>query len=335
MNSLRTSLPVLRACRNAWTPVIPLHVRHFHPTKPTPNLINAALDASAGLIHGVHNVTYLPWVVSIPLTAVIVRTAVGLPLQFYTRINARRERDISPLLHSSRVMWEKVRKRRGENPIKYKQIAQRDFEHIRERWGVNSWYKLLNFAQVPVWISLMESLRGMCGNTNGLVPWLLSLIEPTKETTEETVQSLHLTVEPSLANEGALWFPDLLAGDPTGALPVLLTASILLNVNLGWKSASRLEISEMPKLQMYQTVFFSGLRVFIQVLAVNVGFSGWFYEMPTALMIYWITSTNVATLQTWLLEKYMFSRPPIPAYKAQYLKYQNVGDPFRLNLKTR
>lgn len=181
----------------------------------------------------------------------------------------------------------------------------------------------------------MESLRGMCGNTNGLVPWLLSLIEPAKDTAGEAVQSLHLTVEPSLANEGALWFPDLLAGDPTGALPVLLTASILLNVNMGWKSASRLEISEMPKLQMYQTIFFSGLRVFIQVLAVNVGFSGWFYEMPTALMIYWITSTNVATLQTWLLEKYMFSRPPIPAYKAQYLKYQNAGDPFRLKLKTR
>ncbi|KAJ5536921.1 hypothetical protein N7513_010107 [Penicillium frequentans] len=335
MNSLRTSSRVLRASRNAWSPVAPSYIRYFHPTKPAPNLINVALDASAGLIHGVHNVTYLPWVVSIPLTAVIVRTAIGLPLQFFTRINARRERDIAPLLHSNRVVLEKFTKRRKMGPRELMKLVQENNKKIRERWGVNSWYKLVNFAQVPVWISLMESLRGMCGNTNGLVPWLLSLIEPAKDTAGEAVQSLHLTVEPSLANEGALWFPDLLAGDPTGALPVLLTASILLNVNMGWKSASRLEISEMPKLQMYQTIFFSGLRVFIQVLAVNVGFSGWFYEMPTALMIYWITSTNVATLQTWSLEKYMFSRPPIPAYKAQYLKYQNAGDPFRLKLKTR
>ncbi|KAJ6092993.1 hypothetical protein N7486_008282 [Penicillium sp. IBT 16267x] len=334
MNSLRPSSRVLRVSRNAWSPVTPSHIRYFHPTKPAPNLIDVALDASAGLIHGVHNVTYLPWVASIPLTALIVRTAVGLPLQIYTRINARRERDIMPLLHSTRVRLEKVESTlRKKDPLEFKARVQRQTQRIRERWGVNSWYKLLNFAQVPVWISLMESLRGMCGNTNGLVPWLLSLIEPAKETTEGAAQSLHLTVESSLANEGALWFPDLLAGDPTGALPALLTASILLNVNMGWKSASRLEISEMPKLQMYQAVFSSGLRVFIQVLAVNVGFSGWYYEMPTALMIYWITSTNVATLQTWLLGKYMFSRPPIPAYKAQYLKYQNVGDPFRLKLR--
>lgn len=335
MNSLRTSSQVWRVSRNAWSPVTPSHIRYFHPTKPASNLINAALDASAGLIHGVHNVTYLPWVVSIPLTAVIVRTAVGLPLQVFTRINARRERDIAPLLHSTRVMLEKVRKRRNVNPREWTKLVQQENKGIRERWGVNSWYKLVNFAQVPVWLSLMESLRGMSGNTNGLVPRLLSLIEPAKDSAEEASQSLHLMVEPSLANEGALWFPDLLVGDPTGALPVLLSASILLNVNMGWKSASRLEISEMPKLQMYQTTFFSGLRVFIQVLAVHVGFAGWFYEMPTALMIYWITSTNIATLQTWLLEKYMFSSPPIPAYKAQYLKYQNSGDPFRLKLKTR
>lgn len=89
----------------------------------------------------------------------------------------------------------------------------------------------------------------------------------------------------------------------------------------------------MPKLQMYQNFFFSGLRAFIQVLAINVALSGWYYEMPTALLVYWITSTNVATLQTWWLGKYMFSRPSIPAYKSMHVKYEKEGDPFRLKLK--
>ncbi|KAJ5948512.1 hypothetical protein N7454_001819 [Penicillium verhagenii] len=334
MNSLRTSSRTFRvSSRKPWSPITPSHIRYFHPTKPAPNLINVALDASAGLIHGVHNITYLPWVVSIPLTAVIVRTVVGFPIQYYTRLHARRERDVAPLLHS----FHRSVGRHMENPTptKLKKQVTQFSEMLRQTFHVNPWSKFLAFAQIPVWISLMESIRGMCGNTNGLVPWLLSLVEPSQDAAKEAVQSLHLTVEPSLANEGALWFPDLLAGDPTGALPVLLTASILLNVNMGWKSVSRFDMSEMPKLQMYQTIFFSGLRVFIQVLAVNVGFSGWFYEMPTALLIYWITSTNVATLQTWVLEKYMFSRPPIPAYKPVFAKFQKGGDPFSLNLKVR
>ncbi|KAJ5647669.1 hypothetical protein N7490_004041 [Penicillium lividum] len=317
MNSLRISSRALRAPRNAWLPATLSHVRHFHPTKPAPSLINVALDASTGLIHGVHNVTHLPWVASIPLTAVLVRTAIGFPLQFFTRIHARRERDIAP----------------GFGPRSHEKVHAWTAQ-TRKQWGVNSWYKFLTFAQLPVWISLMESIRGMCGSTNGLVPWLLSLIEPTQEGAAEAVKSLHLTVEPTLANEGALWFPDLLAGDPTGALPALLTASILLNVNLGWKQVSMLEMSDMPKLQMYQSFLFTGMRVFIQVLAVNVGLSGWYHEMPTALMIYWITSTNVATIQTWVLDKFLFSRPPIPAYKTKNIKFSQAGDSFRLKLRS-
>ncbi|KAJ5947099.1 hypothetical protein N7466_000114 [Penicillium verhagenii] len=334
MNTLRTSSRIFRvSSRKPLSPITPSHIRYFHPTKPAPNLINVALDASAGLIHGVHNITYLPWVASIPLTAVIVRTVVGFPLQYYTRLHARRERDIAPLSHSFQRIAMYTTK--DPSPAKIRKEMARVSAMMRKTFHVNPWSKFLAFAQIPVWISLMESIRGMCGNTNGLVPWLLSLVEPTQDAAKEAVQSLHLTVESSLANEGALWFPDLLAGDPTGALPVLLTASILLNVNMGWKSVSRFDMSEMPKLQMYQTMFFSGLRVFIQVLAVNVGFSGWFYDMPTALLIYWITSTNVATFQTWLLEKYMFSRPPIPAYKPVFTKFQKGGDPFSLNLKVR
>lgn len=202
---------------------------------------------------------------------------------------------------------------------------------LRSKWKVASGYKFANFLQLPVWLSLMESLRGMCGNKNGLVPWLLSLIE----SSDSPGDSLHLTVEPTLANEGALWFPDLLAGDPSGVLPALLTLSILLNVRTGWTVTPLVTMADMPKMQMYQATFFRGLRVFIQIMAINVGVSAAFYEMPTALLIYWISSTNIATLQTFLLEKFMFMRPPIPTYKKQYIAYKKPGDldPFKTKLR--
>ncbi|KAJ5709981.1 hypothetical protein N7493_009573 [Penicillium malachiteum] len=310
-----------------------IHVRYFHPTRSTPSPISAALDASTSLIHGVHDVTCLPWVISIPLTALLVRTLVGLPIQYYTRVHARRERDIAPLLYSWKVAMEKEGRREGKTTKQITQMLNLRGKALREKWNVNPWVKGASLLQIPVWISLMEGIRGMCGNTSGLVPWLLSLFRPNKESADEAIQSLNLTIEPTLANEGALWFPDLLVGDPTGALPALLTASILLNVNMGWKAVSFKEMAEMPKLQMYQNFFFSGLRMFIQVLAVNVGLSGWFYEMPAALMIYWIASSNIATLQTWLLSKYMYLRPSIPAYKATHMKFIQAGDPFKMNLK--
>lgn len=332
MNSLRFARAARVAPRSANAAFS--QIRLFHPTKPT-RLLNEALDASAGLIHGVHSVTGLPWVASIPLTALLVRTAVGLPLQIYTRVNARRERDIAPLISSWQVYFQnQARKRPPEeqNPGLMKKV-QREIAIIRdelhEKWKVARGYRYANFLQLPVWLSLMESLRGMCGNNNGLVPWLLSLVESSGTPAE----SLHLTVEPTLANEGALWFPDLLAGDPSGILPALLALSILLNVRTGWTVTQLQTVADMPKLQMYQATFFRGLRGFVQIMAVNVGVSAMFYEMPTALLIYWIASTNVATLQTYLLEKHMFMRPPIPTYQKKYIAYQKSGDPFKMKLR--
>ncbi|KAJ5157462.1 uncharacterized protein N7482_008562 [Penicillium canariense] len=330
-----------RAFRRALPLAAHLQLRHFHPTKPAP-WINEALDASAGLIHGVHNLTGLPWVASIPLTALLVRTAVGLPLQMYTKIHARRERDIAPLKQAWGTWALKLKEayvKEGRDPKAVHKDITREFndniKSLHHSFKISSVSRYAPFMQLPVWISLMESIRGMCGNKSGLVPWLLSLIEGNQEATDAAVNSLHLTVEPTLANEGALWFPDLLAGDPTGLLPALLTASILLNVRAGWKPTPRADLADMPKMEMYRAMTFNGLRLFIQILALNVGFSGWFYEMPAALLIYWISSSNIATLQTYILGKKMFMKPPIPMSSKRYVAFENpsASDPFGIKLR--
>lgn len=202
---------------------------------------------------------------------------------------------------------------------------------LHKRWGVSGKHKAISFLQIPVFIALMESLRGMCGNNEGIIAWLSSFIESSPDPAS-AAKSLHLTIEPTLANEGALWFPDLLAGDPTGVLPVFLTASILGNVLLGWKVRPWKEIPLLSKTEMYKQISFTGLRAFVIVLTCYIGFASFVQEMPTALMLYWITSTNLATLQTWILDNKVFSPVTFNLFKEKFIAFEKPGDndPFQL-----
>ncbi|OQE82024.1 hypothetical protein PENNAL_c0038G06865 [Penicillium nalgiovense] len=202
---------------------------------------------------------------------------------------------------------------------------------LHKRWGVSNKYKAIGFLQIPVFIALMESLRGMSGNNSGIIAWLSSFIESSQDPAS-TAQPLHLTIEPTLANEGALWFPDLLAGDPTGVLPLCLTASILGNVLMGWKVKPWGDIALLPKKEMYKQILFTGLRSFVIVLTCYIGFASFVQGMPTALMLYWITSTNVATLQTWVLDKKVFSPRRFNLFVEKSIAFEKPGDedPFQL-----
>lgn len=306
--------------------------RSFHPTRPSP-FINEALDLSSSFLHGVHDLTGLPWAASIPLTAFIVRMTVGLPLQIYTRIHARRNRDLSPLVLSWRkVSQDQIMRKAGEEgrpllPLEAEkklrvEMAKRQ-KLLRKRWKAARFHGQATFLQIPIWLSLMESLRAMCGNKNGLVPWVLSLMEPGSG---DPSQYHHLNIEPTLASEGALWFPDLLAGDPTGILPLLLAATIWTNVSVGWKTPTFKQLADLPRTEMIKQSVLRLIKMFIQLMAINIGISSYMSGMPTGLMIYWITSANIATLQTAFLNKYMFSKAPLKPWMRMHVAVKKLGD---------
>lgn len=292
-------------------------IRRFHATRPA-LLVNEVLDASAGFIHGVHTVSCLPWVASIPLTALIVRMSVGLPLQMYSKIQARKEQDIAPIMTSWRHNYQtQIRKhvnRSSEDPMMAGQANTQLLKMIKTKkraldrvWDIHRFWKPVPFLQLPVWLSIMESLRAMSGNSSGLVPWLLSLTRGSSD--------ISLAVEPSLATEGGLWFPDLLSGDPTGILPIFLAGSIITNIRTGWKAPSFKEIASLPRPERVRLVSSRLLKLFLQTLALYVGVASYVYQMPCALMIYWITSTNLATTQSLFLDKFMFKRPGLKQWR--------------------
>jgi inner membrane protein COX18 len=252
------------------------------------------------------------------------------------RIHARKERDLLPLKYAwSKAYKTKIMAESNLLPGEANTNLRKRLESIKtvmhRRWGVSKHYPYTPYWQIPVWIALMESLRGMSGAKNGLLPWALSFFE----SEQSTAEALHLTVEPTLANEGALWFPDLLAGDPTGILPAALAASLVLNIRRGWKTPPPAEIADMPKVLMFRSAAFAGLKVGLQGLSLLIAYSAWMQSLPCALMIYWITSSNVATLQTYILEKFLFPDQPLAPWRGLHVRYSRPGqeDPFQVNMK--
>ncbi|TQB76875.1 hypothetical protein MPDQ_006652 [Monascus purpureus] len=307
--------------------------RNFHPTRRSQYIVNDIIHLSSDFIHGVHSVTGLPWVCSIPLTAFIVRMVVAFPLQIYSRIHAQRERDLSPLVQSwHKYFVDRIRdqNQRSQTPLSPREASSMVKKELftvqrllRKEFRVSPFSRPANFMQLPVWISLMESLRAMCGSSQGLVPWLLSFFSLTRSASDYVPPA----IEPTLASEGGLWFPDLLAGDPTGLLPILMTGTILLNIRTGWHVAPISELANLPRNAMIREGFFRVIRLFVQVLAVHIGLSAYFQEMPCALMVYWISSTNVATLQTFLLEKHIFSNRQRKPWNRMYIALRGKGEP--------
>ncbi|KAL3472765.1 hypothetical protein BJX99DRAFT_249401 [Aspergillus californicus] len=302
-------------------------VRRFHQTRPAP-FINEALEVSTSFVHGVHSISHLPWALSLPLTAFLVRMGVALPLQIFTKAQGRKDGELAPILQSWRHHYEQQAKRkksstgspllRSEAKRLVSEEVKQQHRVLRQRWGVYRFWKPASFLQMPVWIMIMESIRGMSGNDKGFLSYLRSLFDPSFSPAGNTP---HLAVEPSLATEGALWFPDLLAGDHTGLLPIVLGVSILANVGTGFKVPALKEIADMPRLELVKNSSLFTIRTIIQGLAVYVGYASYSHEMPTALLLYWITSTNIATLQSFLLQKYMFPTPSVKPWRQIYIGY--------------
>ncbi|KAH8697156.1 putative mitochondrial export translocase Oxa2 [Talaromyces proteolyticus] len=305
------------------------NIRAFHATRSSP-LIAEVLSASTGFLHYVHDISGLTWATSIPLTAVIVRSLVAFPLQIYSRKRARRQGDILPLVVSYRKYYEKVMKnqkttdkifmRPDQAEQKLRQTLKVKTNMLYSRWNVSKYPQLIPLLQIPVWLSLMEGIRAMCGVNVGILRYLLPM--PNKDDGGPALPG----TEPTLASEGALWFPDLLVGDPTGILPVLLGLSIIGNVQSGWKTKSLAETSDFSEREMIMSLASKSMKVAFTGLGIWIAVSAYASGMPAGMMLYWIASSNTATLQSRLLERYMFASKPLESWTKKYVRTLKIGE---------
>ncbi|PGH00246.1 hypothetical protein AJ79_08259 [Helicocarpus griseus UAMH5409] len=308
--------------------------RQFHPSRPT-HMVAESIECAHNVLQSVHTITGLPWAASIPLTAILARIVIGLPLHIWSThsrnllsalnpvILARGNMEMKKLVAASSKSNEFVSPRtlgvRGA-------IAMKEFRlKILERQGNKlAWAApVAPLLQLPFWLPFMECLRAMAGWQPGILVIIQKWFNP-------DAVSANIPVEQSLSTEGALWFPDLIAADPSYVLPFVLSGLMFSHVTFAFGASKSLASpGERNRLQRIWAVLtqykdpastYEGAFMQRVWAVVNSAFQGMSFMVapllihshaPVALVLYWITTTSVAIIQKAVLNQLM-SPPTIP-----------------------
>lgn len=291
--------------------------RAFHASAPRQDPV---LDALLYLPHEMMNLlhTSAPWYAVIPLTAFITRGILVTTAGAWARSLTARYVGLHPLRQALAFQKRDEILRRGNfrDPKQAMLVVQKEIKDevgmLDKRWKVTlvgqiSW----TFAQIPVFFAMAETIRQKCAARDGLLAMGFSSIRGEDTTVGDGATTASRWFEPSLANEGTLWFQDLLLPDPTGVLPFVVSGLMFANIyttkNTVQNSASWPGVLRKVLL---------GVSLLVGPLCLH---------MPAALMLYWGSSTSSVMLwNAWLDWRYPAPRgfmackrplqmPPVPA----------------------
>jgi inner membrane protein COX18 len=210
---------------------------------------------------------------------------------------------------------------------------------IYARWGCQGWRFFLPVLQLPIWLVMIESIRGMCGTHKGLLglvtDWSSSSSEgmPAAQVSassaavanaevvpdnlatggvleaaaEAGATSLDIAneasavpIEHSMANEGILWFTDLTAPDPMLVLPFMLSATMFLNI---FSKEGSLDVPYLARSKSAQR----WTRI-LGMVALAAG--PLTLQVPSGMLVYWVSSALLGYGQFVLLRRFMPLKPP-------------------------
>ncbi|KAI9730970.1 MAG: hypothetical protein M1818_008046 [Claussenomyces sp. TS43310] len=323
---------------------LPSTVRNLHASRPA-QFLSPLLDSTHTLFTTLHGSSALPWAAILPLTALSIRLLFTLPMTIYTRRSTQRQLDLQPLLLAWRHQVRRdIKRRLGHLGPEYAQreeekALRRKRRELYGRWRCGYWKTWLPAVQLPVWLLVMETIRGMCGASKGILGLIwgsgevagkaaMQSVAPPEdapsgqlEDVDDAVNSVTDSApalpsvlqddaisaslrESSFSTEGALWFTNLSAPDPHLLLPFMLSGAMLLNL----MPARRKTVPGTTQSAMARRLT-NGLRV----VALFAG--PMTLQMPSAMLLYWISSSLLACLQGLVLDRLMPLRPPVPPCK--------------------
>ena len=312
--------PLIRFSRTA--PHYASGYRKFHASKKAQSsMLDTCCCQTQELIGLLHDATGLPWVAVLPLTAILIKSTIVLPIQIWTRKQAQRVATVRPLLRAwAPIMRQRVMQQ-GQRlpPTKLNKMVQKELVSKRvqlfKSMGIKAWAPYLSYLQFPIWLLVIETVRRMCGAGTGLLSLVVRQFEGASangEAVPHVSGSSSSLIETSLSTEGALWFPDLLVSDPMLVLPFALSASLIANLKL--HQASDRSAGIIP------STFTRRLEKIIMLLAIAIG--PLTLRLPTAILVYWISSALFATAQTALFSVFMpLPRSPVPC-KPKFRPYK-------------
>ncbi len=217
-----------------------LNVRNFSASPRRP-FLDECLVQTHTFISAIHDMTGLPWAASIPLTAILVRVAILIPIDTYCRSVAGKRAKLYSQFHEARPAMEKKIKQehRHKSPSEVQEIQDKALDHawrrVIKQSRLQAWTNIISFVKVPIWLTMMETIRRMMGAEDGMLSLTAKSLtalkgkqNPGPGTTDELIP-----VEPSLATEGMFWFEDLMVPDPLLILPFALSGIMFMVYSSG------------------------------------------------------------------------------------------------------
>ncbi|KAL7276504.1 hypothetical protein RUND412_000495 [Rhizina undulata] len=288
--SIRTR-PVLRYLRQHRNP----QLSHSFHASPRPQFIETTLTTTHALLQGLHATTGLPWWAVIPATAFLLRLSVTTPLTIFSRLRGQKILALQPVL----AAWQHhiagaVRKSAaGESPQKWEKATRTALRaKRRELWarhGCQAWKMFLPFGQIPVWVVASMTLRGMTAGE--AVPGWMKVVGGAfgGDKAEGVEVGAVVPQEAGFAEEGVLWFQDLLVADPLLILP--LSFSFLLFANI------ELQAKQVPATTKGRRIFTNAMKVTaLAVFPLTM-------SNPAAMTLYWTSSALYSLVQNIIIQR--------------------------------
>lgn len=288
--------------------------RHLHWTAAIEGTVQFAHDSLITL-----NTTIgLPWYLTIPVAALGVSLFIRLPLQLYARRTTLKQSSLLPFLQA----WRWRHAAMHDESTSMKQFHKSSKRIFRER-GCQSWKLWAPFLGLPAWLIVPEALRRMSGMPGGIISWVTGGAERAQaegippgfvpdtpgllDTSATTLQTGDSIVQ-SLATGGTLWFPDLTAADPWMLLPAALCGLMVYNI-LPQTAAQRRILFNLSRdsaeVAAQTPAGLRRLRFSRFLLATAFGFMFITQYLPTAMLLYWVSSSAWTSLTYLVLDAVM------------------------------
>lgn len=266
-----------------------------------PSLVVSTLTESFQQLHAYVD---LPWYALIPLTTFGLRAVWTFPLAVMQRLRIQKQNSLRPIvsatgpavrLNLAKKALSAVKTKDAAissvlSPVKkmrYEEIMVLSTKEVRRRQKKLfkahdvQLYKnfLLPLAQIPLWVCMSMTFRDLSG-------W----------SSLDAVANKPL--DPTLYNEGALWFADLTTLDPFHIFPMAVGIIALVNVEWTFKTFDLMKTSTRRKL-FRPTITDSLANVSRMAVVFLMAVS---LHAPSALTLYWLSSQLFSLLQNIFLD---------------------------------
>ncbi|KAK4189930.1 hypothetical protein QBC35DRAFT_491509 [Podospora australis] len=294
-------------------------------------LLDTALTTSQDLLVSLHHLTGTPWYLTIPLFALGFNLLFRVPSKVYTRHLAQQRLKLQPVVTAAKTLTARtlgMPPRDKKTLKKHLWLVERD---IYKRWKVQVWRVwTANLLPFPIWLFGIEAVRRQSGGPSGILGGIMGWLEgdevakPVLEGVEQQVQeTLASAADLSMSSGGCLWFTDLTVADPSGALPVALSAVLL--VGLIPRSTRRLRyllgidskddptrghgdtvaVASASKPDYGRAFWRAGVIFCAAVGPLTMNF-------PAAIHVFWITTSLLGTVDAWIIAWLMPMPPTVP-----------------------